>query len=308
MSTPGLVSVIIPAYNKAEYTRRCVESVLAQSYQHIEVIVVDDGSVDNTASVMKSFGERIRYVLKKNGGACSARNEGIRQARGEFLAFLDCDDLYEISKIEQSITCLVQQPAYGFVHTDAYFCDQHDVVVGQYKHPLRLQQGHIANQLVMGNFICNSTVVVRRQALDQAGYFDETIFPPADWDMWLRLAQVSQAGFVDCPLTKYRVTDNFIINRLDQSLAEELFVVEQFFKREPAAGALKIKALSNLHTRFAQSYWVKNEMNKSWQQLMFALKKNPLNWKPWVLLVARCCCPSLMEKNLKRRILRVKVE
>src|ERR1051325_3457562 len=88
------VSVIIPAYNKAEYTRRTVESVLAQTYPNIEIIVVDDGSKDQTSQVMAEYGDRITYIQKSNGGACSARNEGIRHAKGEFLTLLDCDDLY----------------------------------------------------------------------------------------------------------------------------------------------------------------------------------------------------------------------
>ncbi len=301
-----LVSVIIPAYNKADYTRRAIDSVLAQTYAPIELIVVDDGSKDNTADVVKSYGDAVTYVAKPNGGACSARNEGIRRAKGEYIAFLDCDDLYEPAKINTSVNYLQEHPQAGFVHTDAYFIDADDRVTGQYKHPLSFRhQGMIAEHLILGNFICNSTVLVRRSIIDRVGLFDETLFPPADWDMWLRYAQVAEVGFIPTALTKYRVADNFIFNRLDQSLAEEQIVLDKYFVRNPlASDDLKDEARGRLHARFAQSYFLKGETDKFKKQLLLAQKADLLNWKLLVLTVGCYFFPALMRKELKRRILR----
>src|SRR5437016_5344550 len=120
------VSVIIPAYNKAEYTRRTVESVLAQTYPNVEIIVVDDGSKDETSNVMAEYGSRINYILKVNGGACSARNEGIRRATGEYVTFLDCDDLFYPEKLQKCVLHLEENSQFGFVYTAVHFIDEHD--------------------------------------------------------------------------------------------------------------------------------------------------------------------------------------
>ena len=100
------VSVIIPAYNKADLTVKTVESVLSQTYENIEIIVVDDGSTDDTKSKIENFGDKVHYIYKQNGGACSARNVGIKQATGDFISLIDCDDIFYPEKIVQSVECL----------------------------------------------------------------------------------------------------------------------------------------------------------------------------------------------------------
>jgi glycosyltransferase involved in cell wall biosynthesis len=297
------VSVIIPAYNKAEYTRRTVDSVLAQTYPDIEIIVVDDGSRDRTADVMAGYGNRINYILKANGGACSARNEGIRRAAGEYIAFLDCDDLYGEDKIQRCVDLLEKSPRSGFVYTAAYSIDEHDDIVGVYDHP-RSREGAIASSLILGNFICNSTVVVRREILRRAGSFDETIFTPADWDMWLRLSLISDAGYIKAPLTKYRITDNYTFNRLELARREEMYVLEKFFRMNPQAISLKNRAFSNFYMRFAQCAFIKNEMDGFWADCKASLKLCPWNGKNCLMALAALAAPDWLKKELERRILR----
>lgn len=297
------VSVIIPAYNKAEYTRRAVESVLAQSYPSIEVIVVDDGSSDNTSQVMASFKDKIRYVLKTNGGACSARNLGIRESVGKYIAFLDCDDLYEPHKIQKCADYLEAHPEYGFVHTAARFINHEDRVEGTYDHPKSRHQGWIARRLILGNHICNSTALVRREVLERAGFFDETIFTPGDWDLWLRLAGIAQVGYVGEPLTRYRITDNYIFNRLELAYREELYVVEKFFQRNPD-DHLRAQALSNLHLRFAQCYFVKNDEPRFHEAHTRSMQLNPLNMKAIIVGAGARVASKNLKAELTRRILR----
>ncbi len=299
------VSVIIPAYNKAEYTRRTVESILAQTYSNIEILVVDDGSKDNTAAIMAGYKDHIRFIEKANGGACSARNEGIRKATGECVAFLDCDDLYCREKIEKCVNYLETNPHFGFVYTGAYFIDEHDAVVGQYDHPCS-KEGHIATDLVLGNFICNSTVVVKKTILDKVGLFDETIFPPADWDLWLRLSQVSQAGYLREPLTKYRIVDNYIFNRLEQARREEIYVLEKFFKSSADCGVLKNRAFSNFYLRFAQSAFISGDRQKFWTDCKQCFNIHPWNIKLYAIVLAALLMPQKLQKELERKILRGK--
>ncbi len=300
----SLVSVIIPAYNKADYTCRAIDSVLAQTYSPIELIVVDDGSTDDTPQRMMAYGDRIVYIRKPNGGACSARNAGIRIAKGEFIALLDCDDLYLPEKIALSVKQLQSHPELGFVHTKAYLIDREDQTVGLYQRPENQIQGRIAQRLIFGNFICNSTVVVRRNCFEKVGHFDETIFTPADWDMWLRLAEQYPAAYLDLPLTKYRVTDNYIFNRLELAEREEAVTIENYFKRNPSEEYLKNKVFSNWFLRFAQCYVVKNDSVLVDKKLKRALALNPWNMRAWTVrilnVVARAPLKSILEKKILR--------
>ncbi|MBP6342585.1 MAG: glycosyltransferase [Candidatus Omnitrophica bacterium] len=298
-----LVSVIIPAYNKAEYTRRTVESVLAQTYSSLEVIVVDDGSTDNTAQVMAAFKDRIRYILKPNGGACSARNAGIKASSGEYIAFIDCDDLYEPRKIEVCADYLNSHPEYGFVHTAANLIDHQERVEGIYDHPKSRRLGWITRRLILGNHICNSTALIRREILFKAGFFDESIFTPGDWDLWLRLSETAQVGYIREPLTKYRITDNYIFNRLELAQREELYVIEKFFQRHPD-GRLRARALSNLHLRFAQCHYVKNDGPRYHEAYTKSLQLNPLNFKAILMGAGALVASKNLKTELTRRILR----
>ena len=297
------VSIIIPAYNKAEYTRQTVESVLAQTYPGIEIIVVDDGSSDTTPQVMAGYGTRIRYIRKANGGACSARNEGIRNASGEYVAFIDCDDLYHPEKIERCVDCLENNPFFGFVYTAASFIDQKGNIQGQYDHP-RSSEGRITRRLILGNFICNSTVVVRRDVLAKAGFFDEKVFTPADWDMWLRLSQVSGAGYLKVPLTKYRVVDNYVFNKLELARKEEAYVLDKFFKANPAGALLKRAAYSNYYMRYAQCAYLKKDFKQFWSDNGASLRQLPWNLKTYVMALAAVFFPGWLNHELARRIIR----
>jgi len=297
------VSVIIPAYNKAEYTRRTVESVLTQDYPDIEIIVVDDGSTDNTASVMATYGNRINYVLKANGGACSARNEGIRRATGKYVTFLDCDDLFCPQKIKKCVAYLETNPQFGFVYTAAYFIDEDDAITGTYCHP-RSREGKIVENLILGNFICNSTVVVRKSVLQQVGLFDEAFFTPADWDMWLRLSEITQAGFLREPLTKYRVVDNYTINHLQQARQEQLCLLEKFFKVRPSRHVLRKRAYSNYYFSFALCDFIKKDFPSFWADCRMSLELSAGNMRTWGVMVLAVLAPGGLRKILEKKILR----
>lgn len=298
------VSIVIPAYNKASLTVKTVDSVLKQTYPEVEIIVVDDGSTDETRQVMAGYKNRIKYFYKENGGACSARNYGLKNSSGEFVGFLDCDDLYESAKVEECVQYLKKNPSFGLVHTAASFIDDQDNVVGHYSHPKSVYEGWIARRLILGNYICNSTPLIRKKCLDEVGGFDESIFIPADWDLNLRLARVYQVGFIDKPLTRYRVTGNYTFNNLTKAHDEEWKVIEKFFVDDKTGGVLKKKAVSNFYFRYAECFLLKEEYPRMLKYLRQSLREYVFNIKSIVLwawfLVAR---RSLVGK-LKKRILR----
>ncbi len=225
MLEKSLVSVVIPAYNSADYTVETVESVMAQTYRNFEVIVVNDGSTDNTHLVLEPYRGRLQYIYKENGGACSARNVGIRKAKGEYIAFLDCDDLWLPEKLEYSVAKLKSDEQIGFVCTSSFLIDTDGATTGKTLFKVDLQNAYV--NLLNENFVVAPTVVMKRECLETVGLFDESIFIPADWDLWLRLAKRFRIGFIDKPLSKYRQSSNYTFRNVDQFISEFNYVLEK---------------------------------------------------------------------------------
>jgi glycosyltransferase involved in cell wall biosynthesis len=203
-----LVSIVIPTYNTASYICETIESCLAQTYPRCEIIVVDDGSTDNTAELLTArYGDRICYLRQTRAGAAAARNHGIRAARGEFIKFCDADDLLTPTIVERCMAVLKQQPGTHIVHTRIQFIDVHS------KTPLEPGptplSGDIFCDLLLGHGsgIQTSAVLARRQILLQVGLFDEDprLMRCQDWDLWLRLARKYRFAAIDEPLVLYRL-------------------------------------------------------------------------------------------------------
>jgi len=170
-----LVSVIIPVYNCEKYITDAVDSVLAQTHRSIEIIVVDDGSTDKTKEALAAYGDRIKYIYKENGGPASARNVGIKMSKGQFIAFLDADDMWVENKLEQQ---LIDIDDAGMVGSG---------VKPGLPHPVFLSY----KELLLKNSFINSSVLVKRECFDRVGCFDERPQFKAveDWDMWLRISK-----------------------------------------------------------------------------------------------------------------------
>ena len=229
---PPRVSVIVPAYNSAEYTLETVDSILAQTYTDYELLVVDDGSTDHTSTALQVYGNRIQYLYKDNGGACSARNLGIRLSKGEFVACLDCDDLWLPEKLTQSVAKLEENPSAAFVYTGCYLIDSGGEVTGWVRNLCDPTETPYLSMLGNGA-IPAPTVLIRRDCLEDVGLFDESIFIPADKDLWLRLARKYPICRVDQILSKYRLASNFTLKNIALSLDEYLYVLEKQFDDNP---------------------------------------------------------------------------
>jgi len=299
------VSVVIPAYNNAKATVKTVESVLNQSYKNIEIIVVDDGSTDNTAGLLKTYADsgKIKYVYKDNAGACSTRNVGIGLASGEYIGLLDCDDLYLPEKVELSVKFFDSNPDCGFVHSAAYFIDDNDKILREFSHRLSSMSKSMAKDLLLRDFICNSTVVLRKSCFDKVGLFDEEIFTPGDWDMWLRLAENYKAGYIDKPLVSYRVSSSYNLNHIDQVQKEELMVLKKRFSRNKTIGPqLQNRALSNLYYRCALSYILVGKFEEAKKELFLSIAKNKLNIISIILLVYCVLAPKKLQSLARNKV------
>lgn len=198
---PFTVSVVIPAYNAAWCVGRAIESVLAQQFRDFELLVVDDGSTDGTAAVLARYGDAIRVVRQPNGGLSNARNAGIRESRGEFVAFLDADDWWLPEKLGRQIALMRERPELGFISTAARVEDPEGRLLNVWA--CAKWEGsflvHLfgSNAGVAGS---GSAVVARRALFRLVGGFDETLRSLEDIDMWMRLGTVADYACIEEPL------------------------------------------------------------------------------------------------------------
>ena len=200
-----MISVVIPLYNKEKAIRATLQSVLAQTYLDFEVIVVDDGSKDNSLQVAQSIEDsRLRVIHKVNGGVSSARNRGIKEAKGEYIALLDGDDLWESTFLEEMIKMIEDFPKAGIWGVSIAFIKNQRL----YKWNQGLGEGYrgyVENYFGTSHndLFCSSSVVIRKEVFDKVGYFDERISSSEDLDMWYRIILHYPIAFYDKILVYY---------------------------------------------------------------------------------------------------------
>lgn len=206
---PGLASVIIPSYNKAPYIRATLDSLAAQTYPDVEIIVVDDASSDESVEVVRAWAASHSLPLtllehEENRGVCRTLNDGLAVARGEYISCLAADDRYLPHKIASHVQLLADNPRASFVYGDARIEDPDGRILQEsftYAYQGgRFRQGNVFTDLLTANFIAALTVTMRASALDAVGPYDESL-PYEDYDMWLRLARVGEvvsSETIDC--------------------------------------------------------------------------------------------------------------
>jgi len=208
---PGLVSVIVPTYNSAQYIEECLESVFSQTYTKLEILVVDDGSTDNTRELLEPYiaSGKIQYFYQQNKGPAAARNLGLRHAHGEYIGFIDADDLWLPEKVEKQVVVLQKNPNVGMMYSDSeWFGDEwqrqrsssrklREIDRRKAEH---FRRGDIYKVLLSHNFIPTMTVLVRHSILKKTGPFLERIGNTRfsygeDFELWLRIASVTRVEF-----------------------------------------------------------------------------------------------------------------
>lgn len=193
------VSVIIPTFNREYCLHKAIDSVLAQTYPYFELIVVDDGSEDDTASLVKSYNCTIHYIRQENKGPAAARNRGVGAARYDLLAFLDSDDRFAANKLEVQIGAMQKNPTYLISHTGEIWYRNGRVLHQKTRH--KKNSGDIFNQSLELCGVGMSTVMVHRDIFARYGLFDEAYPCCEDYELWLRVSAVEKFLLVDQPLT-----------------------------------------------------------------------------------------------------------
>jgi glycosyltransferase involved in cell wall biosynthesis len=252
-----LVSAIIPVYNGEKYVREAVESVLKQTYPNLECIVVDDGSQDATPEVVKRFGERVRYIRKTNGGVSSARNAGAAIANGEFLAFLDADDLWISEKTALQVQPLIDDPALAMVYSTIQVVDSQLRPIGLI-HAAPNGSG-LKNSLLMELPImsCNSGMI-RKSHFAAIGGFDERLSTSADTDFSCRLACRYPVVPLHVSLLLYRQHGKQMHLNVDVLKHDQLIICAKLFGTgvlPPELDRLRRRALANLYSTMSIQYF-----------------------------------------------------
>ncbi|MGM8061435.1 glycosyltransferase family 2 protein [Vogesella indigofera] len=188
------VSIVVAAYNAAPFIADMILSVKNQIFEDWELVIVDDGSVDDTSAIVRKFAEedsRIFLLKQKNAGAVIARNVAFSESRGEYIVILDADDRILPEKLLLQVGLLDAQPRYGVVYGDTWFCDDrmNRVELESKKYPLNHVSGDVFEKIVLGNLFAVHSAMVRRICIENVGLHDEEKEVIADWDFWVRVAE-----------------------------------------------------------------------------------------------------------------------
>lgn len=268
------VSVIIPAYNGDRYIGEAIESILSQTYNDYEIIVVDDGSTDNTRQVIQQYGNKIQYFSQTNQGVAASRNLGLTKAQGEYIAFLDQDDIFLPHKLASQVTLLEQNPSLGIANSGWQIVNQQGETKAAVKPWVEIPELKLAN-LIIWKPVFLGAMLFRRSWLERTEGFNTTLEQTPDVDLVLRLVAVGcAAGWVQQTTVKYRQHEaNASRNTLLQ--AQELDqILERFFTQSNLSP--EIKSLET-ESRYQSLIW------SAWrlQQTGYLLKMSDYLYKSW---------------------------
>ncbi len=247
------ISVVIPAYNGERTIVETLQCLQKQTFSDFEIIVINDGSTDGTLEVIKTVQDsRLKVFSYSNGGLPVARNRGILQATGEFITFIDADDLWTPDKLELQLAALQKNPEAGLAYSWTLVMDEK----GENFHPGTSVsfEGNVHAQLLLSNFIANgSNAMLRREAIASVGEFDSTLRSCEDWDYWLRVAP--DWSFVVVPKNQilYRQSSGAMSSKVDVMEKNHLIVHERAFQAAPPElKVLKNQALANIYLFLTQ--------------------------------------------------------
>jgi len=271
------VSVVIPTYNRAHLISRAIQSVLSQSYQNLEIVIVDDGSIDNTEEVIKSFKDgRIVYIRHdKNKGASAARNTGIKASKGKYIAFQDSDDEWFPDKLELQVKAFnTSSSKVGVVYCGFYRieADKKIYIPGD---NVAQKEGDIHNELLKGNFVGTPAVLVKKECFKNVKYFNENMPALEDWELWIEFSKHYLFKYINKPLLNSYSTPNSVnLNSKNLLKAREIVLsthLNDFNKNK--------NILSDHYFGIAVDYYSNGDLETGKHYLINSVKTNPFNVK-----------------------------
>jgi len=286
------ISVIIPTHNRQNFLSRAIESVFSQTFCDFEMLIIDDGSTDQTKEAVKKYivtqPDKIKYFYQDNKGPSAARNKGIQQASGEYVAFLDDDDEWLPDKLECQITGFSKNKNIGLAYTDYYIITE-DLTAPHIHHCEEFNRAKFEKMFYVKNLISTPTIMARKECFEKLGLFDEGLEVAEDWDMWLRLFKQYDFLHIPQPLVKVNVGSTSQSSDGDKNLANDLKFLDKIFSEPDVKNrAFKTKAYSYRYYKAAIAYKENGNIEKAQAAILKAIKLNPfclLNKKVLLLLI-----------------------
>ena len=262
-----LISVIMPAYNASAFINDSIESFIQQDYPSKELIIIDDGSTDNLFKKVEQLLQRhpnINFFRQENSGVSAARNNGIHKAKGDWVAFLDADDIWYKTKLSNQWESMENEV---WSHTDSHYFG-----IGYEHRPKRsdlsqMAEGEVFWPLLKENFITTSSVLVKKDILFNAGGFDEKLKALEDWSLWLAIAEKYPLCYVPKPLLSYRVHKSSTSRKAREMLPLHLFVIDKAFETINTTNKEKLRSLS-----YSKAYTIISYISEDSGDKTFSLK------------------------------------
>lgn len=276
------VSVIVPTYNNANYIEEALKSIMAQDYQDYEIIVIDDGSTDKTREIVQSLGDNIKYVYQANQGLAGARNTGVQRSKGDYITFLDGDDIWETNNLSIKVKVLEEYPLLGAVFSDFFLFNKHRVISqrGMRKqYPIfskrrktldeifsevqtmqmngldvDIYKGNIFQSLLFGNFINACSILIRKTCQEDIGFFRDELRTQQDYEYWLRFSRRFEIAFLDMSLVWYRRHEDQLTAQMntERIILNVSKILEPYYQEH--AQYLSISAAKEFRMRYSNVF------------------------------------------------------
>lgn len=261
------VSVIITCYNEAVFVEKALKSVLNQTFQDFNVCVVDDGSEDNTREIIQPYVKKhgVKYIYQKNRGLPAARNTGIQNCKGQYIAFLDADDSWLIQKLEKQIKYAEKHPKAALIYSDFYRYNKKGGRFSQgYPKSYKNSKEFLTDIFVRNASIIPSTVLIKRDVLKDIGYFDEELLLKQEYDLWIRIGGTYPIGYVNEPLVNILEREDSLSKRDGQlRLRYQLLAAEKAVKHFPFLAKLKKKRSGKAYYDLGLFYFSINQPHEA---------------------------------------------
>ncbi len=228
------LSIIIPTYNCSRYITEALDSVLTQTCQSLEIIVVDDGSTDNTKEVVERWGQsdKVRYFYQENKGPAAARNKGIKEAKGEYVAFLDADDIWHSEKLKIQMEYFDKHTDISLAASEFEIIDNNSKLLGYSNRRRKIPHDGFVLKYVIGHYLLLSTIIVKRDVFEKVGFFNESLLYAEDTDMLIKIAKHFKIGLIDRFLVKHREHNTALTNTINlQRGQDRLKVLTNFLDK-----------------------------------------------------------------------------
>jgi glycosyltransferase involved in cell wall biosynthesis len=285
------VSVLIPAYNCSKYLPGAMDSALKQTFQDFEILVIDDGSTDGSAQLVQEISGKhpgkIRYFYQENQGLAMARNKGLKESRGTYIALFDSDDVWFPERLEEGIKVIESDPRIGLVHANMTRIDGNSETIDTPQRNRWFLKGNMFENIFLrrADVPC-PTVLFRKACCDTVGIFDPNLtrLGCEDRDLWLRIAQKYKIVYIHKILAYYRMSPQSMSQNFDKMIKARLYVVDKYCPQGSGSERLRNKALSKIYRDVADEALIKGDLPRAKQYYHESIHHDLFAYWSWINL------------------------